>query len=323
MAPSKLSPSERAFRKREAARLRQQRCRERKRQANLIKKLEEQKKVAAAEMKNNDAGQTSPVSKIVHHVENNQVVEPPLPPLMQRPQPKIRSYSAMSQPGIDPCESFPSLKSESSMMTADSMSHEDYQVPIRGTPSRSSSFGPKIVSPNCVLTDLHGVTQYACRKDHYLPASPPVISVKKNVVESGQSGRAVRPLQMKRQSPKSSLDHEIEFEAVRAMLSLKTDAPRNNDYHYSRAAPRRPPPPPHHPTHLTRQRVSSNYTYDQGFEQGYKQCLQQSTYRSLSNPPPPPRHHGEERIQYDRRMSRSEAMMHARDNLRPGMHYYY
>jgi hypothetical protein len=233
MAPSKLSPTERAFRKREAARLRQQRCRERKRQANLKKKMEENK---AAEMSASQSPPSTPLAKKVtksqcHAPKQHQ--ELPLPPLLKKPANLIRRFSSSQSQALNSCESFPSIVSDNSQScdgSDDDVVFLPNGVPMKTTPTRSMQKEKiHIISPKSVATSI-------CKQQVHSPydrnnqypimhpsPSPPLLTV----TESHEEERnAMHSMHKHQQSTHAGAPNNLELDVVDAMLSLKSESPR-------------------------------------------------------------------------------------------------
>ena len=156
MKKSTLSPSERAARKRENARLRQQRCRARKREAKLKQSLErklknEDKRTRVVVNMNSKVSIEVPLTlqptfwkSCNDDVESEQHADPPMPPLTVNTKPTsprpyyatptaVKRADSQSIPAsLTWCESssFPSLKSESSRSRNDSPSYEEEGISV-------------------------------------------------------------------------------------------------------------------------------------------------------------------------------------------------
>ncbi len=193
MAASKLSPTERANRKREAARLRQQRCRERKRQALKKKLFEEQKNGQSLSQE-----KCPPLPRLGQndlHITKDQMIRAPVMfPLSPGPQRIISS-----------CESFPSLGSE---------------------PSQSTDFSTES-SPRSIISSVSQRGPYAqkiVRMVSQTPSPPlPVIydnmSISHINSRQSNSSRVIPELTSLNQELEPN---QIEMDAVLAMLSLKS-----------------------------------------------------------------------------------------------------
>lgn len=195
MAATKLSPTERAHRKREAARLRQQRCRERKRQA-LKKKLLEEQKIGQSLSQEKCPPLPRLEQKDLHfeHSNKDQMIRSPV----------MCPFSPGPQRIISSCESFPSLGSE---------------------PSQSTDFSTE-GSPRSIITQVSQRGPYAqkiIRMVSQTP-SPPLPVIYDNISihhlnrRQSNASRAMPELTLNQE-----LDpNEIEMDAVLAMLSLKS-----------------------------------------------------------------------------------------------------
>lgn len=206
MAASKLPPAERAFRKREAARLRQQKCRERKRQqAALEKQLEVQHHVVQRKNK----GVSPPASNTLKYEarsrEEATIYHIPMPPLC----PPTQRFSCEIS-----YESFPSLGSEQSPSPSlDATNSNDEVMRVTSSPIYEDS-------PRCIATSVSSYSPYS--KNVYrsapLPPSPPLLPIN----ESENKRKSCPPLQIRRSSPLYG-PNEIEMDAVSAILSLKSE----------------------------------------------------------------------------------------------------
>ena len=297
MAPSKLSPAERAYRKREAARLRQQRCRERKRQANLKKKLQEQEEKKEAEKSKEivTSGQNRSTDTPRVKQEFQKIDE--LPPLVEKVT-LPRSYLGQSQI-INACGSFPSLSSEPTP-SSDRLPEETCQT--SSTASAKATFAmpltEKYCSPRSVIGNLTPSSQtlYEQKSFQVLPqaVSPSMLTISEldEKIYHSQNLHQQRP-SLPQQSHQPN---HLELDVVHAMLSLKSDAPNRNTIR----------------NNLLPQRRSHMNSH-------------QGTGRTMLHPLSHQKYFGREdhNIQQVERIIRAESLMRRRDNLNPGFHVYY
>lgn len=286
MAISKLSTSERAFRKREAARLRQQRCRERKRQANLKKKIEGQQK--AAQLKKSPLTPNKKVKLPKTSEEPNFDGQLTMMPRLQEPIHRhyLQRYPSQS-PSLNTCESFPSLGSEPS--PSFETSTEEMVMVSR----------PLVIdaSPRSIMTSPDSSSPYSREIYHRsvrMGPVPPLLSI--NELDDNQRPFHL-PIQRRRPNVQSYGPNKTELDAVHAMLSLKADSP-------SCTAPREP-----------------SFCTSQTPNWRYGPTVPQQRYHHPGNTPSIRIEHS--RPQYAKNMMPSDVVMQVNESLRPGLHVYY
>lgn len=208
MSPSKFSPAERIIRKREANRIRQQRCRERKKQVKLNKLLEEQMRKQTAACCE-EVKKTTKFSRQVTSDEQVNVV----------PHSSIFRTSYNLSERLDTCDSLPSLGSESSTSEVNSN--------VICVPS----------SPSLISAGVNGSPRVISNITHqgrYSPRTNEVSNLSRQACYSPQRSQYYQSPLPSTFLP-SPIDESIfggsrmamgnnELDAVSAMLSLQFDA---------------------------------------------------------------------------------------------------
>ena len=287
MAISKLSTSERAFRKREAARLRQQRCRERKRQANLKKKLEEQHK--AAQLKKSPLSPSEKLKLSNNNEGSNSNNQLTMMPRIKEPVHRhyLHRYPSRS-PSLNACESFPSLGSEPSPSFETS---SDEMVMV----SRPLMID---ASPKSIIANPDNSSPYSretYRRSVHMAPSPPLLSINEVVDDNQRSFHL--PIQKRRPYVQSYGPNKTELDAVDAMLSLKSDSP-------SCQVPRETS----HPTAQT-----PNWRYGPAVpQQQYHRATDKYSINMEHSRP-----------LYVESVMPSDVVLQVNERLRPGLHIYY
>jgi len=298
MAPSKLSPAERAIRKREAARLRQQRCRERKRQMKLKKQLETQHTKAAAEISATSALKykvnkvTAPKKMILRNAsrEEHSLMLPEKQAVSRRP-----SYSSH-----ETCPSFDSEPTTSTSGSFDEANAITQHATVESYHYRNSS--RNMVAKNKIV---HSVSPSSVMNFHS-PNSYPLIQklpLTPNL-SSSESDRKYNHVQHQASQAIPSLPNNSEIAAIHAMLALKTEASPSMagvSNSYGNEA---------RDTRLSiRLQPQSNIRMENRMYPG----VSMDTYHSdnmLSN-------------RDERNVIRLQAMMHLHDKLNPGFYVHY
>lgn len=183
MKVSKLSPSQRAFRKREAARIRQQRCRQRKRLAKLkkLEMLSQQSDSGSVGMEANS--KTLPKNPCHSTKSKVDVAKPSMPPLFNGgSQPPLKKRIITQQENsIELCDSFPSLNSEtsssfSSLVKSDTMLQDNHVSPRRQSTSNTCSMHSPNPAALCTPPSSSERSTFVALKDQSPTTSVPLLS---------------------------------------------------------------------------------------------------------------------------------------------------